>query len=110
MRQIINSRVKRMSLVFAVYVLGLASAPARMAQALTYQNEANVEFSINPTIGVSLSASDLVIDNLVPGTSADSNIITVSVNTNASHGYYLSATTGTAGGNTNLTNTDDSNY
>ena len=109
MRQIINSRVKRMSLVFAVCVLGLASAQARTAQALTYQNEANVEFSINPTIGVSLSASDLIIDDLVPGKFADSNIITVSVNTNASHGYYLSATAGTAGGNTDLTMTNPAN-
>ena len=93
-------------------LLGVCRGLGNTAQALTYQNEANVEFSINPTIGVSLSASGLVIDNLAPGTSADSNIITVSVNTNASHGYYLSATAGTAGGNTDLamTNPANNNY
>ena len=90
-------------------LLGVCRGLGNTAQALTYQNEANVEFGINPTIGVSLSASGLVIDNLAPGTSANSNIITVSVNTNASHGYYLSATTGTAGGNTDLTMTNPAN-
>ena len=83
--------------------------------ALTYQNDTNIEFTINPTIGITLSSSNLTIDNLAPGSYADSNIITINVNSNASHGYYLSATVGdsnttSANHNTNLTNTANNNY
>ena len=88
---------------------------ANNASALTYQNDTNIDFTINPTIGISLSSTNLVIDDLAPGSYADSNIITISVNSNASHGYYLSATAGdnnttSANHNTNLTNTINNNY
>ena len=74
------------------------------ASALTYQSSTDVEFTLNPTLNVTLSSSDLTIDNLVPGSSSDSNVITASVSTNAGYGYYLSATAGTKTGNTDLTN------
>ncbi|MBR2855500.1 hypothetical protein IKE99_00985 [Candidatus Saccharibacteria bacterium] len=88
---------------------------ANNAFALTYSNESNIDFTINPTIGITLSSSNLTIDNLAPGSYADSNIITISVNSNASHGYYLSATAGdsnttSASHNTNLTNIANDNY
>lgn len=83
---------------------------AGSASAITYQDSTNVEFTFNPTINVSLSSSDLSISNLAPGGTADSNIITVTVSTNAGYGYYLSATTGTAGGSTSLVNSADSTY
>ena len=70
--------------------------------ALTYQNSVDVEFTFNPVISISLSDNDLIIDNLTPGSSSDSNIITVDVTTNANSGYYVSATAGTKTGNTNL--------
>ena len=74
------------------------------ASSLTYQNSVNVEFTFNPTISINLSSNDLIIDNLTPGSSSDSNIITVDVSTNAGYGYYMSATAGTSTGNTDLTN------
>ena len=77
--------------------------------ALTYQSDTNIDFTINPTISMTLSG-DLIIDNLTPGSSSDSNIIEVGVSTNASHGYYLSATVGSSSTDTNLTNSDNSNY
>ncbi|MBR2839919.1 hypothetical protein IKE82_01135 [Candidatus Saccharibacteria bacterium] len=55
-------------------------------------------------------SGDLIIDNLTPGSSSDSNIIEVGVSTNASHGYYLSATVGSSNTDTNLTNSENSNY
>ena len=70
-----------------------------ITSALTYQNSVDVEFTLNPAISISLSDDNLVIDNLVPGSSNDSNIITVNVATNASSGYYVSATAGTKTGN-----------
>ena len=82
--------------------------------ALTYQNDTDVDFTINPTISVSLSG-DLIINDLTPGSYSDSNIITVNVATNASHGYYLAATVGDSNSsssnhNTNLTHSTNSNY
>ena len=85
------------SLLFLLPVNGVTSA-------LTYQSSTDVEFTLNPTLNVTLSSSDLTIDNLVPGSSSDSNVITASVSTNAGYGYYLSATAGTKTGNTDLTN------
>ena len=79
-----------------------------VVSALTYQTSQNVEFTFNPTISVSLSSNDLIIDSLTPNSSSDSNIITVSVSTNTGYGYYMSATAGTSTGDTNLTSTTNS--
>ena len=79
------------------------------ASALTYQNSVDVEFTFNPAISISLSDADLIINNLTPGSSSDSNIITVGVSTNAGYGYYMTATVGTSTGNTNLNSTTTSN-
>ena len=71
--------------------------------ALTYQSSVGVGFTFNPSISVSLSG-DLVINNLIPGSTSDSNIISVAVSTNASHGYNLSATVGEKNGTDALVN------
>ena len=81
----------------------LVSGTINRVFALTYQNNTNVDFTLNPTINLTLSSSDLIIDNLAPGSASDSNIITATVSTNAGWGYYLSATAGTSSTNTNLT-------
>ena len=62
--------------------------------ALTYSQAVDVSFDFNPTLSVSVSSADLVIPELVPGSVADSNTITVGVSTNASFGYTLSANVG----------------
>ena len=99
------------TIILVTAILGTVSvALAHHASAITYQDSTKVEFTFNPTINVSLSSSDLTISNLAPGGTSDSNVITATVSTNAGYGYYLSATTGTAGGNANLTNTADSTY
>ena len=71
------------------------------SSALSYQDSVDVEFTFNPSISVTVSG-DLVIENLAPGSSSDSNIIDVSVATNNISGYVLTATAG----NTSHTNTD----
>ena len=76
--------------------------------ALSYQSNTDVKFTFNPTLSINISSSDLVIDNLTPGTNSDSNIINISVATNASHGYTLSATVGDSlHNNTNLTHANN---
>ena len=59
--------------------------------ALDYSSNVGIGFTFNPTLSVSISPSDLVIPNLVPGSMLDSNSINVSVATNAAYGYTLSA-------------------
>ncbi|MBR3172702.1 hypothetical protein IKF21_02200, partial [Candidatus Saccharibacteria bacterium] len=50
--------------------IGTLGSPA---SALTEQRDVNVSFTFNSTLSVSVSNPDLVIDDLVPGTAADSN-------------------------------------
>ena len=76
---------------------------ASNTSALTFRNNTDVDFTLNPTINVTLSSNDLIIDDLAPGSASDSNIITVGVSTNAGYGYYLSATANASNSNTNLT-------
>ncbi|MBR2795596.1 hypothetical protein IKE13_00900, partial [Candidatus Saccharibacteria bacterium] len=67
---------------------------AGRVSALTYQQNVGVNFTFNSSVSLSLSAADLIISSLDPGTAADSNIITVSILTNSLSGYTLNATVG----------------
>ena len=75
--------------------------------ALSYQSSVGVGFTFNPTLSVSISPSDLTIANLVPGNTLDSNVINVSVASNASYGYTLSVIMN--GNNSNLTHSNGTN-
>ncbi|MBR3322116.1 hypothetical protein IKG05_00525, partial [Candidatus Saccharibacteria bacterium] len=66
--------------------------------ALEYSSSAGVNFTISPSISVSVSG-DLIIDELAPGSSNDSNVINVTVLSNNSTGYTLSSTTGSSTNN-----------
>ena len=91
-------------IILSITIVSLALAGCAIdSSALTYQNSVDVEFTINPSISINLSSNDLIIDNLTPGNSSDSNVITATVSTNAGYGYYMSATAGTSSTNTNLT-------
>ena len=86
-------------IVFGLAVVGMVKS----VSALTYQYGIGVSFTFDPTIRITVS-SDLRIDNLVPGTASDSNIINVNVVTNTMYGYTLNAT---VGNNTTAYNTRD---
>ncbi|MCR5700176.1 MAG: hypothetical protein K6G49_01965 [Candidatus Saccharibacteria bacterium] len=62
--------------------------------ALTYQDSVDVSFTIQDTITISLSSPNLVINDLIPGTAADSNIITINILSNNPYGYTLNSTVG----------------
>ena len=66
----------------------------RGAGALTYQDTADVEFTFNETLSLSLTTGDLEITGLMPGVKANSNTVTATVNTNSLNGYTLSAAVG----------------
>ena len=76
--------------------------------ALDYSSNVGIGFTFNPTLSISLSSNDLIIPNLVPGSTLDSNSINVSVATNAAYGYTLSANVGDdIHNNSNLTHTNN---
>lgn len=75
--------------------IGVVIGGARSAGALTYQSSAVTQFTFGLDSNLAVSVSgDLRIDDLSPGSVADSNVITVGVNTNNATGYSLSATVG----------------
>ena len=83
-------RIATISFVSPMLVLLVAGR----VSALTYQQNVGVNFTFNSSVSLSLSAADLIISSLDPGTAADSNIITVSILTNSLSGYTLNATVG----------------
>ena len=67
-------------------------------------------FTFNPTISVDLSTSELIISELTPGTTSDSNAVTITVSTNTAYGYYLTATAGTSSTSSDLVNSSNNTY
>jgi len=67
---------------------------AGSAGAITETREVDVQFTFNPVLTVSLSSADILISDLVPGGVKNSNEIGVTVETNNSFGYLLTATVG----------------
>ncbi|MBR0242571.1 hypothetical protein IJQ51_01310 [Candidatus Saccharibacteria bacterium] len=64
------------------------------ASALTAQEEVDIYFSFNPTIGLTLSDAKISIEDLTPGNAAKSSNITLTVSSNNTYGYKLLATAG----------------
>ena len=83
MRKIYILYITAISILSLVYI--------NNTSALDYSSNVGIGFTFNPTLSVSISPSDLIIDNLIPGNTLDSNSINVSVATNAAYGYTLSA-------------------
>ena len=99
-------RKQHISYIVVILLSLINIANANNTSALSYSSNVNIGFTFNPTLSVSVSSSDLVISNLVPGSTLDSNTINVSVATNAPYGYTLSAMMN--GSNSNLTHINNS--
>ena len=90
--------------IIAICTLSVISLLSINVSALDYQKTINVGFNLQDTLTVSLSSPNLIIDDLMPGTASDSNIITVNVLSNNPYGYTLNSTVGsTTYANRNLT-------
>ena len=92
----LTEKIKIIILSLSTSILSLANiintfTYTSNTSASDYSSNVGVGFTFNPTLSISLSSSDLVIDNLIPGSMEDSNSINVSVATNAVYGYTLSA-------------------
>lgn len=74
------------------------------------QSSTTLEFTFEPTLSLSISNTNLAVNDLTPGTFGTSNNITVTVNTNNISGYHLTAAVGndTDYLNTNLVNANTS--
>ena len=96
-------------LIITLCFLNILLCSNHKSSALTYSSNVETGFTFNPTISVNLSG-DLLINNLAPGSVSDSNTINVTVATNASQGYVLTATSGTKTTNTDLVNQTNSAY
>ena len=71
-----TGKAKIITLVLIIIMLSFVNAT--FTSALLYQSNVGVGFTFNPTLSVNISPSNLVIDNLTPSITADSNTITVS--------------------------------
>ncbi len=75
--------------------------------ALTYSTNQDISFTFAPSLSITLSDTDLVIDTLAPGNTAESNTITVSVASNTPYGYALYADVGSNDTESTYYNTSD---
>ena len=100
-----TGKAKIITLFPAIIILSFVNIT--FTSALSYQSSVEVGFTFNPTLSVSISPSDLVISNLVPGSTLDSNVINVSIASNASYGYALSTIIN--GNNNDLTHSNGIN-
>ncbi|MBR3177663.1 hypothetical protein IKF27_02570, partial [Candidatus Saccharibacteria bacterium] len=92
-----KTKIKRFSYIMAIALLSVVGytvslTSTQTVSAVTYQTGVGVSFTFNPKLTLTLSSSNLVISNLAPGTSDNSNEIAITVSTNAAYGYNLSAT------------------
>ena len=100
-----TGKAKIITLISIIIMLSFANIINTFA--LSYQSNVGVSFTFDPTLSVNISPSDLVISNLTPGATSDSNIINVSVASNTSYGYTLSAMMN--GNNNDLTHANGTN-
>ena len=104
----VKSRTKILCLIGVLSLAGAVWATGAHAQ-LKYKSEQVVKFTFNSSLSLNVSG-DLSVDNMTAGSNADSNEITIAVNTNSFNGYYLTATAGASNTNTDLVNTTNNNY
>ena len=80
------------------------------AFATSYSYDLDVQFNFNSKLGVTITDADIKILDLAPGTSADSNVVGITISTNNVAGYTAEATVGDAqNATTNMTHTNGTN-
>lgn len=100
------------TIISTIILLGISN---NSASALTYSNNVDLEYTFAPTLDVSFSSNaGFVIEDLTPGTAADSNVVTVTASSNSSDGFTLAATAGKSGdsyrNNNRLVHSNNTNY
>ena len=85
-------------IILSLITTTLSLLSASSVSALTYQDGIDMQFTFNPTVSINVSG-DLIIPDLAPGSSSDSNIITITAGSNDAHGYKLYGTVGSSSSN-----------
>ena len=85
-------------IIFSFVIITISLLNITHTSALTYQDEIDMQFTFNPTVQIAVSG-DLIIPDLAPGSSSDSNVITVTAGSNDTHGYTLYGTVGSSTNN-----------
>ena len=88
-------------------IFGINLNTTTNANALSYSTSEDISFTFAPTLSIGLSTNSLTIDNLVPGTTSDSNVVSVTVSSNTPYGYVLSAGVGSTVSTDPYYNTSD---
>lgn len=111
MKRHTNINIRKIGLgVFVLAILlfgGVAFCQPSWAN-VTKTQDVKVRFTFNSTLNLSVSQDTITIGSLASGTVEESEPVTISVATNNAGGYYLSATAGTKGENTDLVNSSTS--
>ncbi len=84
----------RLSFVSVILIIVALCWLSQPTMSLSSSANINVTFEIEKVLSLTLSSHDLLIENLVPGTSDNTNEINVNVLTNSESGYVLSASMG----------------
>lgn len=87
-----TGKIKIITLTSLIIILSFINIT--FTYALSYQTYQRLDFTFNPTLQLALSSAELIIPNLSPGASSDSNTINISAATNTFGGLNLSATVG----------------
>lgn len=106
--------MKVAKLLLSLMIISGGAILVQEAGAMTFQDSVDVQFSIDVSLGITLSSDTILIGSLSPGNSAHSNTITATVATNNTYGYTLSAMVGgtgqTAANNTLYNSTVDASF
>ena len=94
-----TKRVIRLGLLgivfcFVTTIVSMTGSGSGSASALSGGQSVGIQFTFNASLSVTFSSSELVIDNLTPGTYSKSNTISIDVQTNNRNGYTLTAEVG----------------
>ena len=85
--------MKKRNIALCLIIVALSFINIASAVALSYETYQRIDFTFNPTLQISVS-DNLVINNLAPGVSSDSNIISITGGTNVPTGAKLVSTVG----------------
>ena len=89
--------------VFTAVVFSAVGARLVNAEGKTQTQEVDVKFTFNSVLNLTIDKQKVVITDLMPGNAKESDTAKLTIETNSPSGYYLSATAGQKGGNTDLT-------
>ena len=101
MKRHANKKIKFFSILLGFVAMG-GLIGIHDTDAIDKTEDVNVKFTFNSTLKLDIDQNSITISDLMPGTAKESNGVKLTISTNNSGGYYLSATAGKKSTNTNL--------